>query len=343
MHPAVPWSPVVREYPRPRLVISRCIEFDPCRYDSSKIPSPIVARLRDYADCIPVCPEIEIGLGIPRATVRIVRKDGSDHLVQPATGRDVTEEMSAFAARFLDSLPPVDGFILKGGSPTSGTRNVRVYPSAEKSAAIAKSAGFFAREVLKRYPELPIEDELRLNNARIRDHFLSAVFTLAAFRGVEATRDREALVRFHADNKLLLLACSQKILREIGRLVASRAEIEPEALFVRYSRMLCAALARVPRYTSNVNVLLHTLGHFSDRISEEEKAYCIRLIDRYKNGHATLGEPRDLLRSWVIRFQDPNLMNQSFFAPYPAELVDLPEEITDRGRDVWNNREESPS
>jgi len=107
--------------------------------------------------------------------------------------------------------------------------------------------------------------------------------------------------------------------------------------------MLCAALARVPRYTSNVNVLLHTPGYFSDRISDEERAYCIRLIERYRHGHATLSEPRNLLRSWVIRFQEPYLMNQSFFAPYPVELVDLPGEITDRGRDVWNTREDSPT
>lgn len=245
--------------------------------------------------------------------------------------------------RLEDTLPQIDGFVLKGGSPTSGTRNVRVYPSMGKSAAIAKSAGFFAREVLKRYPDLPVEDELRLNNARIRDHFLSGVFTLAAFRGVEATRDREGLVQFHANNKLLLLASSQKMLREMGGLVASRAAVEPEELFLRYRRMLSIALARAPRYTGNVNVLLHTLGYFSDRISDEERAYCIRLIDRYKNGHATLAEPRNLLRSWVIRFGEPYLMNQSFFAPYPAELVDLPGDVTDRGRDVWNNREDPAS
>ncbi len=144
---------MVRQYPRPRIVISRCIEFDACRYDGSKIPSPMVERLRSFADCMPVCPEVEIGLGIPRATVRIVRMEGVDHLVQPATGRDVSAEMSGFALRFLDSLPPVDGFILKGGSPTSGTSGVRVYPSVEKSMAIEKTAGFFAREVLKRFSQ----------------------------------------------------------------------------------------------------------------------------------------------------------------------------------------------
>jgi uncharacterized protein YbgA (DUF1722 family)/uncharacterized protein YbbK (DUF523 family) len=297
-----------------------------------------VANLKSFADCIPVCPEVEIGLGIPRATVRIVRLDGRDHLLQPATGRDVTGEMTVFANRFLDSLPPVDGFILKGGSPTSGTSNVRVYPSAEKSQAIERTAGFFAREVLQRFSELPIEDELRLNNARIRDHFLTGIFTLAAFRKVEEKGEREDLARFHAANKFVLMACHQQLMNEMGRLVASRAKKEPAELFFHYRHLLCAALAQAPRYTNNINVMQHALGYFSDRISGEEKAYCLRLIGRYKEGHATLAEPRDLLRSWVIRFKEPALLNQTFFAPYPSELTDMPEEITDRGRDMWKDR-----
>jgi uncharacterized protein YbgA (DUF1722 family)/uncharacterized protein YbbK (DUF523 family) len=332
---------MVRHFSRPRIIISRCIEFDPCRYDGSKIPSPVVAQLKSHVDCMPVCPEVEIGLGIPRATVRIVRIDGVDHLIQPATGRDVSGEMTVFANRFLDSLPPVDGFILKGGSPTSGTSGVRVYPSAEKSQAIERTAGFFAREVLKRFSELPVEDELRLNNARIRDHFLTGIFTLASFRSVEEKGEREDLAAFHAANKLLLLAASQTVMREMGRLVASRAKKDPAELFFHYRHLLCAALTQVPRYTNNINVLQHALGYFSNRVSGEEKAYCLRLIGRYQEGHATLAEPRDLLRSWVIRFGEPALLNQTFFAPYPAELADLPEEITDRGRDVWKGRKGS--
>jgi len=133
---------MVRPFPRPCVVVSRCIEFDPCRYDGSKNPSPAVEHLKHFVDLLPVCPEVEIGLGIPRATVRIVRLEGVTPLIQPATGRDVTDEMTSFANRFLDGLPPVDGFILKGGSPTSGTSNVKVYPSAGKSMAIERSAGF---------------------------------------------------------------------------------------------------------------------------------------------------------------------------------------------------------
>ena len=145
-------------------------------------------------------------------------------------------------------------------------------------------------------------------------------------------------MQFHAANKYLLMACHQQLMREMGRLVASRAKTEKEELYARYRRMLCAALAQVPRYTNNINVLHHTMGYFSNRVSGEEKAYCLRLIDRYRDGHATLAEPRDLLRSWVIRFQEPGLLDQTFFAPYPVELADLPEDITDRGRDVWKSR-----
>jgi uncharacterized protein YbgA (DUF1722 family) len=249
--------------------------------------------------------------------------------------------MTSFAGQFLANLPPIDGFILKGGSPTSGINNVKVYPSAEKSMAIERTAGFFAREVLKRFSSLPIEDELRLMNARIRDHFLAGIFTHAAFREVEQTMDREALARFHAANKLILMACHQQNLRKMGQLIAMRSKKEPEALFVQYHELLCISLKNVPRYTNNINVLQHVLGHFSNRVTSEEKGYCLRLIDRYRNGYATLAEPRDLLRSWVIRFNESSLMDQTFFAPYPFELADLPADMTERGRDVWKSLKSS--
>jgi uncharacterized protein YbgA (DUF1722 family) len=127
----------------------------------------------------------------------------------------------------------------------------------------------------------------------------------------------------------------------MGQLVAIRDKKEPEDLFVQYYDLLCSGLKNVPRYTNNINVLQHGLGYFSKRVTNEEKAYCLRLIDRYKDGHATLAEPRDLLRSWVIRFQEPHLMDQTFFAPYPFELEVLPDDSTDRGRDVWKTRKPS--
>ena len=274
--------------------------------------------------------------GDPRASVRLVRQDGADRLVQPATGRDVTPEMTAFAARFLEALPPVDGFLLKGGSPTSGTGGVRVYPSAGKSAPVDRAPGMFGREVLARFPQLPVEDELRLGNARIRDHFLAAIFTLAAFREAEATGNPEALARFHAAGTCYLEACRPGAAAELGRHLDPGAE--PGERLARYRQALGVALREGPRYTGNIRVLLHALERFRGRVSGEEEAYCLRLIDRYRDGHATLAEPRDLLRSWVLRFQEPGLLDQTFFAPYPVTLADLPEEVTERGRDLWTGR-----
>ncbi|MDI9633476.1 MAG: DUF523 and DUF1722 domain-containing protein [Methanolinea sp.] len=326
-----------RTFARPRVVVSRCIEFDPCRYDGSRIPSREVALLKEHAECIPVCPEVEIGLGVPRPAVRLVRVGEADRLVQPATGRDVTDAMVRFTAEFLGGLPPVDGFILKGGSPTSGPRNVKVYPGPGRSAASGRAVGLFAREVLRRFPLLPVEDEQRLRNGRIRDHFLTRIFTLASFREVEQAGDPGRLVAFHAENKLLLLAHSQDLARRMGRLLSVRGSVDREALFGAYRAMLCEALARVPRYTQNVNVLLHVLGHFRDRVTRGERDHCLRLIARYREGTARLAEPRDLLRSWVIRFREESLVDQTFFAPFPPALGSLPDEITDRGRDMFGD------
>jgi uncharacterized protein YbbK (DUF523 family) len=126
------------------MVVSRCIEFDPCRYNGDMIRSPIVAKLKEHVDFIPVCPQVEIGLGIPRPTLRIVRSGVTDHLIQPETGRDVSEDMNCFSEEFLDTLPVVEGFILKNKSPTSRIRDAKVYSSPGKSAPVGYAPGFFA-------------------------------------------------------------------------------------------------------------------------------------------------------------------------------------------------------
>ena len=170
--------------PRPRVVISKCIEFANCRYNGARIPSDLVLRMMPYVDFLPVCMEADMGLGVPRDPIRIVRVDGEDRLVQPATGRDVTEMAVAFTREHLSSLRDVDGFILKNRSPSCGIKDVRVYPPGEGKASITgKTAGFFARGVLATFPDLPVEDEARLLNDRIADNFLTRTFTSARFRG----------------------------------------------------------------------------------------------------------------------------------------------------------------
>jgi uncharacterized protein YbgA (DUF1722 family)/uncharacterized protein YbbK (DUF523 family) len=324
-----------RTFTTPRILISRCVEFDHCRYNGDMITSHIVKNLKNDAEFIPVCPEYDIGLGVPRDPVRIVRIEGEDRLVQPATGRDVTGEMRRFAASFLASLPPIDGVILKSKSPSCGTGDVNVYPRPERSAAIDKTAGFFAVAVQERFPLLPIEDEGRLRNVRIRDHFLTRIFTLSDFHRAAASGRPDRLIRFHTRNKFLLMAYHQQLQQEMGAIVARAGDQPFGAAVADYREHLLAAVAKAPRYSANINVLMHAMGHFSDRLSHDEKAFFLDTLEQYRQGAASICAPKNILKSWIIRFDDSYLGEQTFFAPFPDHLMEISAAEADRGRDFW--------
>ena len=166
-------------------------------------------------------PEVEIGLGTPRAPVRVVSSGEGFKLIQPASGLDVSEKMREFSRGFLDGLKQVDGFILKNRSPSCGFTDVKVYAGPEKGAAIGRAAGFFGGAVLEKFGDRAVEDEGRLLNLNIREHFLTRVFVFARFRSLQQSVSMHDLVHFHATNKLLLMAYSQTKLRELGRIVAN--------------------------------------------------------------------------------------------------------------------------
>jgi uncharacterized protein YbbK (DUF523 family)/uncharacterized protein YbgA (DUF1722 family) len=304
--------PAPSRFPRPRVVVSRCITFEPVRYDGSLIPSEIVERMKPFVDFIPVCPEVGIGLPVPRDPIRIVRTGDVDRLIQPATGRDLTGEMEKFAREFLDGLPPVDGFILKYKSPSSGRSGAKVYPSAEKSSPVGQGPGLFGRAVLDRFGRFPIEDEGRLRNGGIRDHFLTAIFTLARFREAKEGGRVRDLVRFHTENKLLLMAASERSMRAMGKAVANPEGKAPQGVFVLYEDLLLTALRRPPRYTANINILSHAEGYFKDRLTKREKEFFQATLRRYREGISTIGEPKSLVLSWIARFGEPNLAKQGF-------------------------------
>lgn len=313
---------------KPRIVVSKCIEFDHCRYNGLIISSDVVKGLKPFVEFVPVCPEMEIGLGVPRPTIRVVRKEEGLMLFQPETGRDVTGAMVEFAGRFLDSLGVVDGFILKSRSPSCGIKDVKVFPFVEAHSPAVKGKGFFAGAVLERLSFLPVEDEGRLSNFSIREHFLTRIFTLTAFRKMQASGKMKDVVRFQAENKYLLMAYNQKELKELGRITANPEKKPVGAVIEAYREHLLAALYRAPRYTSNINVLMHTLGYFSDELTAREKAYFLDILERYRAGTVPLSAALAVMRSWIERFENEYLMDQTFFRPHPEELV----EITDSGK-----------
>jgi uncharacterized protein YbbK (DUF523 family) len=169
-------------YPKPIVVVSKCLGFDHCRYDGDICESDFIKRLSRHAKIIPVCPEIEIGLGIPRPKIRLVESGGRSRLVQPATGRGLTMRLRDFSRKFLSALGDVDGFILKSRSPSCGIRDTEIFENAFDDACSGKASGLFAEQVLKRFDHLPIEDETRLRNKRTRHRFLTRLFTLASRR-----------------------------------------------------------------------------------------------------------------------------------------------------------------
>jgi uncharacterized protein YbgA (DUF1722 family)/uncharacterized protein YbbK (DUF523 family) len=313
---------------RPTIVVSTCLEFGSCRYNGLMISSEVVKALIPYVNFIPVCPEVEIGLGVPRDPIRVASGPGGLRLLQPSTGVDVTERMTHFADSFLDELHAVDGFLLKSRSPSCGMRDVKVYRGIEKEAAVGKGSGFFGAAVAAKFSGYPAEDEGRLMNFRIREHYLTSLYALTHFREAQGGLAMRDLVDYHARNKLLLMSYNQKEMRILGAIVANRERKSPPAVFGEYEAHLRAALARPPKYTSNINVLMHALGYFKDGLTPPEKAHFLASLEKYRAGKIPLSATVAVVNSWLARFGGDYLKQQTFFEPYPEALV----EITDSGK-----------
>ncbi len=311
--------------------------FEACRYNGVTIPDTFVEALSRHVTYVTTCPEVQIGLGVPRDPIRVVVVDGEPRLMQPASGRDVTEQMRTFAEEFFNGLEYVDGFILKGRSPSCGIKDVRRYRAEVgkdgKQSVIDKTGlGIFGSMVKARYPQLPIEEEGRLTNFVIREHFLTALFTLASFRAVKVAGSVGSLVEFHSNNKLLLLAYNESQLRKMGPVVANPDKKAAGDVIAIYEAHLWQALARPPRTTTAINVLMHALGYFSEKLSSEEKAFFLDSLERYRERKVPLSVPLNLMGAWIVRFDEPYLARQTFFAPYPEELITISD--SGKGRDL---------
>jgi len=303
-----------------------CLEFAKCRYNGDMIGDPLVRRMKDSGriEFLPVCMEMEMGLGVPRDPVRIVRSpDGQSRLLQPATGRDLTELALEFTAGFLSSVGEVDGFILKSRSPSCGVRDAKLYQSAQGAAPLMRQSGLFGGEIAKKYPDIVTEDEKRLAHVKLAEHFLTTIFASADWRAIEGSGRMRDIIEFHSDHKFLLMLYSQREMRELGRIVANHEKGNLEAVKDEYNRHLRAALSKPPRCNSGANVLQHALGFFSDRLRAEEKRFFLEQLNMYLDARVPLSVCLNLMRSYVIRFGEPYLERQTFFEPFPADLLEV--------------------
>ena len=319
------------EFPRPIVVVSKCLGFDHCRYNGEIVDDPFVRRLREFIEFRPVCPEMEIGLGVPRDPIRVVLAQAEMRLVQPSTGKDFSGPMNEFAGSFLDGIGPVDGFLFKSRSPSCGTRDVKIYNETGNLMSAAQRQGFFGRAAMARFGDAAVEDEGRLRNFLIRERFLTMLYAIARFRELSSEPTMARLTDFHARHKLLLMTYSEVVMRQLGKLGAN-AEHKPVAEVLKdYGVLLPLAFAGPPKYTAAINVLMHALGYFRDGLTADEKAFFLDSLQRYRTGKVSLSVPVGILRSWIVRFGEPYLAQQVLFLPYAEELVDIAD--SGKGRD----------
>jgi uncharacterized protein YbgA (DUF1722 family)/uncharacterized protein YbbK (DUF523 family) len=317
---------------KPVIVVSKCLGFEKCRYDGQMDSCKLVENLNGFVEIITVCPEVQIGLKTPREAIRLIKEsEGTPvKLIQHKSERELGREMTEFGEEFLLNLKSVDGFILKSRSPSCGIKDVKIYKGTEKGSTSVKGSGLFGESVLEKFPNLPVEDEGRVRNYNIRQHFLTKLYIMKNFRVIKETRYIDDLVEFHSTNKLLFMAYNQKQLKILGQILGNHGELSVKDVYKEYEKNLILALNKLPRYTSNINVLTRSMGYFSDKLTHREKEFILDTIEQYRGGKVPFSVPLYVIKSNAVRFEEKNLTNQTFFEPYPSVL----DNVTDSGKGI---------
>ena len=305
-----------------KLGISSCLLGNRVRYDGGhKLDYFLRDTLGRYVDFLPVCPEVACGLGIPRESMRLVGTADSPRLVTTRSGIDHTERMHAWAAEFLPQLEKENlcGFIFKKDSPSSGLQRVKVYTGAGPPSKAG--SGIFARAFTEYFPRIPVEEEGRLCDPKLRENFIEAIFALYRWRTLLADTMRLGrLVAFHTREKLMLLAHSPVLYRELGLLVAQGKRKPLNVLYDEYESLFVKALQLKTTPAKHINVLQHILGYFKKQLTAAEKQELLEILDHYRAGHLPLIVPITLVNHYMRRYEQTYLSQQSYLNPHPLEL-----------------------
>lgn len=305
-----------------RLGISSCLLGNRVRYDGQhKLDHFLVDVLGQYVEWVPVCPEVECGLPVPREAMRLVGDPEHPRLVTIKTRTDHTDRMLQWASRRARELDREDlcGFVFKSRSPSSGMKSVKVYN--DDGMPSQTGVGLFAKAFMDRFPLLPVEDEGRLNDALLRENFIERIFAFhrwKTFRNGDGSL--KGLIRFHTEHKLLLMAHSPKHYQLLGKLVADTKSLPKNALLDEYSWLFFEGLAMLATNRKHTNVLQHMMGYFRKRLSSDEKAELGDIIKAYHAGIVPLIVPVTLINHYVRKYDEPYLKQQVYLNPHPYEL-----------------------
>ncbi len=311
-----------------RIGVSSCLLGREVRFDGGhKRNDFIVDTLGPFVEFVPVCPEVELGLGTPRETLRLVDRDGRIRMVM-ANGEDHTDAMERYAKRRVDALAREDlgGYILKKDSPSCGMERVRVYrqPRREGADPVPEKTGrgLYAQALLARFPCLPVEEEGRLHDPRLRENFIERVFAWRRLRTLFAGRwTLGGLVEFHTAHKLAVLAHSPSAYRELGRLVARAKSLGRADLAEQYEAGFMKALAVLATPKKHANVLQHIVGYFRGGLDADSREELLTAIEDHRRGLVPLIVPMTLVKHHVRRLNVEYLKGQVYLDPHPKELM----------------------
>jgi uncharacterized protein YbgA (DUF1722 family)/uncharacterized protein YbbK (DUF523 family) len=305
-----------------RLGISRCLLGDRVRYDGGhKLDRFLTEVLGRWVEYVPVCPEVECGMPVPRESMHLEGNPEAPRLVTTLSKIDKTDQMAQWAGKRVVELEKEDllGFIFKSGSPSSGMERVKIYD--RKGMVSKKGVGMFARAFMQHFPLLPVEEDGRLNDPALRENFIERIFALARWREALARgKNRGTLVEFHTRHKLLIYSHSTRYYQEMGRLVARTRELPTKELFERYERNFLDALKLIATNKKNANVLTHMAGYFKKSLSSDEKQELLEIIDLYRTGTVPLIVPITLINHYVRKYDQHYLKQQVYLNPHPIEL-----------------------
>jgi len=303
--------------------VSSCLIGDKVRWNGEhKKDAFVYDLLSPHFEWVPTCPEVEVGMGVPRETVYLEGEADAPRMIGDKTKTDWTARMRAYAkkrARELSRLG-LAGHIFKKNSPSCGLMRVKVY--SEKRTFSGQGRGLFADEVARANPWIPVEEEGRLADPGLRENFIVRVFACHRVQRLFAGRfSLAALVRFHTAEKFLLLAHSRKVYDELGRLVAGAKGLSHAEIRDRYWELYMRALSFKTTEKKNVDVLMHMLGFLKKRLSPEEKRDILESIGDYHRKLVPLIVPVTLLGHYVRKHRVQYLLDQVYLNPHPKELM----------------------
>ena len=308
-------------FPRARIGVSSCLLGQRVRFDGGhKRDDFVTGPLAELFEYVPVCPEVGIGMTVPREPIRLVGDAARPRAVAVRnTALDVTGDLERFARQQVGVLGDISGYIFKKGSPSCGMERIRVYQ--ESGMAEREASGIYARVIRDQMPLLPVEDEGRLNDAVLRENFVNRVFVYRRWQIlVESGLAVSRLIQFHADHKYLVMAHSQAANQRLGRLLSNLSGIDLGALGDEYVRELMTALTRRVTRKRHSNVLYHIMGYLKHAIDGGDKAELVQTIEAYRRGEVPLVVPITLLRHYFRRHPDPYMERQHYLRPHPDQL-----------------------